>query len=321
MKIYFDSVNWNSTSGPNSAVKRIAIQLARMGHTIADVDDYDISLVTIEPTQKLNLDKPFVHRLDGIWSKPQEFATRNVNIRACYNNADGVVFQSQFDKKMITKWFGEPRHNNAEVILNGIELKHVDVNIPTLFEMREKYDKIFVSSANWHPQKRLKDNTRLFKHLQKTQFPNSCFIVMGANPDHVIADNSVFYTGSQDENTCLQVFAAADWMIHLARTDHCPNVCVQSLSQETPVVCVSSGGTREIVRQNGVIIEDAKFDYELEDYDAPPQVPDIESVQLPDNKSIKIDSSYLNIEECAASYVRLFEIVLDTWSNNRKQLR
>ena len=311
MKIYFDNVDFSSASGPNSAVCRIAKQLACMGHTIADHDDYDIALVVIEPTYRLNLRKPFVQRLDGIWSKPQEFHLKNNNIRSTYDSASGIVFQSEFDKKMITKWFGEPRCVNHDVILNGIDNSHVVVSIPQLFEMRNKFDKIFVCSASWHPQKRLRDNVEFFKHVRQTQHPNSCLVVLGQNPDHIIADRGIFYTGQQSEDTCLQVFATADWMIHLARADHCPNVCIQSISQNTPVICVDVGGTVEIVKNNGVILIDSEFEFELEDYDDPPRLI-FDNTLLPDNRSIDIDCSHLDIRQCALSYESLFERVLNS---------
>ena len=82
MKIYFDGVNWNSLSGPNSFAHRLATELSAMGHTIADVSDYDVALVFIEETGKLNPVKPKVQRLDGIWFKPSEFATKNERIKS-----------------------------------------------------------------------------------------------------------------------------------------------------------------------------------------------------------------------------------------------
>lgn len=318
MKIYFDSVNWNSTSGPNSAVRRIAVQLAYMGHTIADASDYDIALVTIQPTNLLDKSKPYVQRLDGIWSKPQEFATKNSEIRDCYAVADGVVFQSQFDMQMVSKWFGKPNTKNHRVILNGIDIKRTDVNIKTLYDLRQTHETIFVCSSNWHPQKRLHDNIELYKHLRRSCHTNSCLIVMGSNPDKYVADKTIYYTGSQSEDVCLQVFATADWMIHLARTDHCPNVCVQALSQETPIICVDSGGTKEIVLDNGIVLKDVPYNLELEDYDNPPRVPDLDNVKLPDSKSIKIHNDHVNIVDCANSYKELFENVLDTWQQDRK---
>ncbi len=304
MKIYFDGVHWNSSTGPNTFANRLARQLSLSGHTIADANDYDVSLVFIEKTQNLNLNKPFVQRLDGIWSKPNEFNTLNVNIKDTYHKANHVIWQSDFDKQMTLKWFGEPK--NGSVIHNGIELLNkIQTNNETLLELKQRYEKIFVCSANWHPQKRLKDNVKLFKHLRTTKHPYSCLIVLGNNPDYEVADKNIYYSGSLPHQMCLEIYSVADWMIHLAWTDHCPNVVCEALSQQCPVICAESGGTKELVQNNGIVLtENVKYNFELNDYDNPPRV---DVTQLKTIPEINFDASYLNIKLTAKKYEEVFE--------------
>lgn len=320
MRVYFDGTDFSSTSGPNSFVRRLAKQLSMMGVDIADHDDYDIALVTIEATPRLDRRKPFVLRLDGIWFRPDEFATRNVGIRSSYDHADSVVFQSDFDSRMVTKWFGPCKRPN--VITNGIELERVSKFGDAVLKLRDTYKWIYVCSSSWHPQKRLSENVKLYRHLRASISDPSCLIIMGGGQvsmDRNCMRDDIFYTGPQDQDTCLQVFAASDVMLHLAWLDHCPNVVLESLSQETPVVCTSSGGTSEILggrKENGWIIPDAPYSYELMDYDRPPQVPDFDVQGLLDsviehrNKGVKPDIGHLDISLCAERYLRVFEEVL-----------
>ena len=71
-------------------------------------------------------------------------------------------------------------------------------------------------------------------------------------------------------------------MIHLAWLDHCPNVVVEALSQKTPVICTNSGGTHELVRGSGIIIpESTPYNFELCDYDNPPDI-EVSSFDLKD---------------------------------------
>ena len=99
MRIYFDGVDFGSRTGPNSFALRLARQLSLMGHTVADPDDYDVALVFVEATPRLNLRRPYVHRLDGFWMKPSEFESgRNAGIKATYDRASAVVWQSEFDR-------------------------------------------------------------------------------------------------------------------------------------------------------------------------------------------------------------------------------
>jgi glycosyltransferase involved in cell wall biosynthesis len=303
MKIYFDNVNWEAEhTGPSSFAKRLAIQLGNMGHQLADPDDYDIALVFIEPTDKLNLKKPFVQRLDGIWFKPEQMNNgMNSKIEYAFDKASSVIWQSEFDREMTQKYFGK---REGVVIPNGIEIKRAAVKSEQLIDMRGTFDKIFVSSANWHPQKRLHDNIEFFRQVRQTQFPNSCLIVLGNNPDYHVADKGIFYAGSIRHDLCAEVYAVADWMIHLAWLDHCPNSVIEAISQGCPVVCSSEGGTKELVsltrRDNGItLLDKERYDFSLVDYDNPPRMPLNDIPLLP---AMRAQPYSVDIVKCAKKY-------------------
>ena len=75
MKIYFDNVNFSSSTGPNTFAHRLANELVKNPEIeIVNRDDlYDIFLCFIEPTQQPRKGSVFCQRLDGIWFKPEEF--------------------------------------------------------------------------------------------------------------------------------------------------------------------------------------------------------------------------------------------------------
>ena len=54
----------------------------------------------------------------------------------------------------------------------------------------------------------------------------------------------------------------ADAMIHLAWLDWCPNTVVEGLSCGAPVLCSHNGGTKELVKDNGVVVQ-LEEDYEI----------------------------------------------------------
>lgn len=304
MKVFFDGVDFGSRSGPNTFAHRLAVQLSLMGHTIADPDDYDVHLAFIEPTRQTLPSKPLVQRLDGIWFKPGEFATKNVGIKRCYDAASAVVWQSKFDRCMTTRWWGHPR--SGKIIRNGVLKRSVAVD-PALQQLTNKYDKVFACGANWHAQKRLKANVDLYMHLRDKHYLSSCLIILGAHPDVRVADPHVFYADSVPEDVYLQVYSIADWMLHLAWLDHCPNVVIEAMSQGTPVICSEDGGTRELVELCGGIIikERSRYSYELADYDNPPNI-DVTQVGLLPDLHIDI-SGKLDIETVASEYDKLFK--------------
>jgi glycosyltransferase involved in cell wall biosynthesis len=285
VKIHLDNVNLNSNSGPNSFAKRLSKGLIESGHEVELYDgrSSDISVVFIEPSGR-PLAKKVVQRLDGIWFSPEEFETKNSNIKNLYQNSDGVIWQSEFDKEMITKWWGN--HQNGAIIRNGIDLNPVKkFTIPALEQIRNQYEMVFVCSANWHPQKRLLENINLYKHLRKF-YKSAALIVMGSNPVQV-ADNHIFYTGPQPHEVCLEVFSCSNWMIHLAWLDHCPNTVVEALSQGTPIICSEQGGTKELVKEFGVILKESKsYNYELTNYDNPPPMNYANLKRLPEKNEL-----------------------------------
>ncbi len=310
MKVHVDNVSRPGT-GPGTFAHRLIDRLRSTGHQVVfSAEDAPVSLVFIEPSGA-TLAPRIIQRLDGIWFKPDEFVSRNRSMRSLYDAADAVVFQSDFDRKMIDILWGQRQRLVDVVIGNGISIDPVkEITIPALAKMRSQYDKIYVCSSNWHAQKRLRDNVRLFQHLRSTE-RNSCLIVMGDHPDVLVADPHVFYTGPVGPDVYMQVFAAADWMLHLAWADHCPNVVVEALSQGTPVVCSEVGGTKELIGHGAygkVLREREPYDFGLFDYDKPPEV-DVEQVTfLPTRHELDyLGIPSIDIADIASQYVRLFE--------------
>lgn len=283
-----------------------------MGVTIVGHEDYDVALVTIESSPLLNPSKPYVQRLDGLWFSPRDFqCNRNLGIQRTYVKAAAVVFQSQFDRQFAESWFGE--HKEPNVICNGIELKHVDHVADAVMGIRQRYQNVFVCSSSWHGQKRLSTNIELYKRIKEHR-PSSCLIIMGGGDvtmDKESVKYDIFYTGPQPQDLCLQVFAASDYMIHLAWLDHCPNVVLEALSQDTPVICSSSGGTAEILGvegKNGIVIKDADFDFKPNEYDSPPPIVLPEGIDWLTKP--EIDASHLDIGLCAQRYLDVFQEIL-----------
>ena len=279
--------------------------LIESGHEVElhDGTNSDISLVFIEPSGR-PLAKRVIQRLDGIWFSPSEFESKNLSIKKLYRQADGVIWQSEFDKEMTTKWWGSPKE--GKVIRNGINAHPIkQFKIPALEQIRQSYEMLFVCSANWHPQKRLESNIELFKHLQNF-YSSAALLVMGSNPK-MISDPNIFYAGSQPHEVCLEVFSAANWMIHLAWLDHCPNTVVESISQGTPVICSEQGGTKELVKDYGLVLREInEYNYELTNYDLPPRI-DVtqikEKLPLPKNLGNSYD---VTMNNCLSKYLEFF---------------
>ena len=119
----------------------------------------------------------------------------------------------------------------------------------------------------------------------------------------------IIYSGEITHEQCLEIYRHCDWMIHLAWLDHCPNVVVEALSQNCPIICSSSGGTKEIVGSNGFIVPELKkYNFELLDYDNPFEI-DIPKLNL--SKEILVDNSHICINKISSLYHNEFKKVLN----------
>lgn len=298
MKIHFSNVNFSSSSGPNTFAHRIASAFSDNGHEIVGPSNYDIFLCFIEPATVPNPLKKFLLRLDGIWFKPEEFKTHNSKIKWAYDNCDHVIWQSQFDKNMTQKWWGE---TPGSVIHNGIALNKIKSWDKKVLSIKNSFDRIFVCSASWHRQKRLKENIEFFLNHRNE---NDVLLILGNNPDVVVDNKYIVYLGHQTHDMCLQIYSIADWFLHLAWLDHCPNVVIEALSQGCPVICTDSGGTKEIVKNNGIVIkENNLYNYELTNYDRPYDLR-IDGVDL--SRNILINNEYIDIKNVVRKYEELF---------------
>lgn len=303
MIIAFDNVNFNSNSGPNTFGQRLAKQFKKMGHKVVFPNQYhDVMLSFICQTNYPAPGAKKVLRLDGIEFKPENFEANNRFIKSAYYSFDHVIIQSEFDKKMIEKHFGT--RSDCTVIHNGIELGDIKEKTP-----HKPDDEVwFICAASWHPQKRLKENIKLFQQIKdqlKERGKIGKLIVLGRNADLSGCDTSdVVCPGQISHKDCLDMYAQCDYMIHLAWLDHCPNVVVEAISQGCPVICTNSGGTHEIVKDNGIIIPETKeYDFRLLDYDLPYEI-DLSDFVLPEQRP-EVDASYLDIKLVAEKYLEV----------------
>jgi glycosyltransferase involved in cell wall biosynthesis len=299
------NIDYSEGTGPSTFATRLGSALENRGHSLVDPGDKpDVDLVFIQPSRPYAPGAAVIQRLDGIWFKPEEINVRNAEIRRCYHEAKAVIWQSEFDKQMALRWLGVPQF--GRVIHNGVSLEPVkELTIEPLIRMRNTYEKIFVCSSNWHAQKRLKSNIELYMHARELFYKNSCLIVLGSSPDHFIADPHIFYAGWQRPEVTREIYAASNWMLHLAWLDHCPNVVCEALAQATRVIHASSGGTRELVIDDGTMLHETdEYNFQPADYDNPPVI-NVKQVVEPFIESAFVPRTELSIEHVAEQYERL----------------
>ena len=261
MKIYFDNVNTDSSSGPNGFAKKLINSIGdshkiytSISQLVENSEIPDIQLAFITCTNKL---APVVQRLDGIYfNSEQDFELLNREIEKTYNTSESVIFQSEFNKCLTESFFGIK--DSSTIIRNGTDLNLISSIKPIENEKLETFENVWLCASSWRPHKRLSENIRYF--LEKSS-KNDCLIVAGENPDSVVPNSRIFYAGHVNWHTLLSLMKKSKYFLHLAWLDHCPNVVVDARAAGCHIVCSSAGGTKEICGTNSTIVVEDDWDF------------------------------------------------------------
>ena len=292
MKIALENVDLNSSSGPNSFGQKLVAHLKDTVSTsgthaqFTNISDADIALCFIESTTQINI--PRVLRLDGIYfNSAMNYDQLNFNIKHTYDRSQGIIFQSEFNKKLITKYFGE--HNNSVVIHNGADVETIS-KIPAY---EHNYNNLWICASQWRPHKRLDKNIRYFLEHKEV---GDHLIVAGNTPSQ-IEDPRITYVGQLNQNQLYSLYKSAKYFLHLAWLDHCPNVVVDARACGCHIICTNAGGTVEIAGPNSTIIDEDEWDFKPVALYEPPNLDfskKIDNVYNVDYNMNIVASKYLN---------------------------
>lgn len=256
----------------------------------------------------------------GVIFLPEKGAKRVVRIDGCYYNkfylsssvnkavarsiskADGVIFQSEFSKNLCEKLLGCSARNHC-IIYNGIDQNWVDSIVPDT----QIAENTFVAVASWRNSKRPKS---IIKSFIDANISNSHLVMIG-KLDKKIKHPNITYTGNLSSESVIAKIKSCRALIHLCKIESCPNTVIEALSCKIPVVCNNIGGTPEIVKSDGIIVncdEDFKFKYinekNVDNISSDVVVPALVNVL---NRKWEINRTDLNIDFCAKSYYNFFK--------------
>ena len=257
MKIFAHNFNPSSNSGPNKFTRQLFKQMS---------NDYDVSYTNNQQEadvefcliqQVAHKVKPMVLRLDGIWfNSEQNYKEQNRIIEFSYKNANAVVFQSEFNKKLTEKWFGE--HKNSHVVHNAADLKQIERANASFWDITfGKQTEVWSCASAWRPHKRLNENIKYFLEFAP---PGAMLAVAGKGADserlNYRFNERIVFLGELDYMSLLSLYKRSSTFIHLAYLDHCPNVVVDAQAAGCSIICSSTGGTSEIVEKGTIVVED-----------------------------------------------------------------
>ena len=298
MKVFTHNFNPQSNSGPNKFTRTLFSHLINhKGVTINNQEEADVEFCIIQ--QQAHKVKPMVLRLDGIYfNSEQDFKQQNAPIKFAYDNADAVVFQSNFNKKLTEHWFGH--HKNGHVIHNAADESFI--NLPELKqgvvpkygnEMFWPWDhdkEVWSCAASWRPHKRLIQNILYFLDHAPA---NAVFAIAGGlhmdeAKEYLSMSSRIYVLGELVYPQLISLYHRSSTFIHLAYLDHCPNVVIDAQAAGCRIICSSTGGTHEVV-DNGVMILEDEWDFSPIPLYNPPKIDFTNSIDITKdtNRTIK----------------------------------
>jgi glycosyltransferase involved in cell wall biosynthesis len=274
--------------------------------------------------------KPYIVRIDGIYFDNMEIAgnneEKNKPIFEAIKKANGIIFQSEFDKKLIKSFYGDINKQNT-IINNGVEKNLKNVSYREELNFPDK--KIVLCSSNWRKHKRLDAIVEVIKKINNIENKYH-LIVVGDNSDAFVekSDNNITLVGHIEPENLYKYYKSSDLYIHIPWIDHCPNTLVEAIGNGVPVVTSNQGGARELVEKtNAGIISQCDDDIAIGEYIDlynPPK-PDVETIA---DDILKIFGNYLhyknnincepvNIDNVARQYINFIEKVFLEYKGNK----
>ena len=191
----------------------------------------------------------WVHRVDGVYFDLGKSGRTGMNnkIKNVIKRCDAVVYQSKFSRK-ISRGVLRISKKRSTIIYNGCD--------PSIYSgvTHDKfgYDKMLIACAKWHPLKRPRSIIRGFI---KASLNDTVLVMIGRiEKKDCVRHPNVRYVGQLKPSNVRDYYACCDGVVHISRLDACPNAVVEALCAGKPVLGNNVGGTPELIKGDGVIL-------------------------------------------------------------------
>lgn len=313
MTIYIPSKSDPST-GKGFFCSRLFKSLQKLGYSVTNNPKapHNVSLHLVK--FKDGKGKKII-RLDGCYhNTAMSYGSRNKSISQYVHKADGIIYQSQFSKRLCDKYLGKFK-GPTSIVPNGGDPAFYDNVEP----MDLPYKNCFLTASRWRPHKRLED---IIESFLLADIPDSCLYIAGnlkksklskANQDKYFALDNIVPLGKIDQTTLARYLKSSRGFVHLCWFDNCPNAVVEALCAGVPVISNNVGGTPEIVEVGGGFVCKIDAPYNLKPVllYSPPSIDRniIADAMKKCLAPVVISNAHVDIDNVAKQYVDFFERV------------
>ena len=241
----------------NKLIKKLNLIGYSLTHDPNEYADMELGFISFKSEKA----KKKILRLDGVYYQKHQIS---MNKEIAYNikKADGVICQSSFSKQMIEKMICK-LSSRTEIIYNG-----TDISVASNAIANKRFSNLqFVMCADWRNTKRpISSVNGFYKWVKDNNRHDARLVIIGDFSKYInTIDKDIkkylVCLGDIKNNDIYSVFKSSDFMIHLCFIDSCPNAVVEGLACDLRVLCTNLGGTMELVRESGVVINCDKFNF------------------------------------------------------------
>ncbi len=300
--------------GPAIFRSRIISALNKLDNikVVTDIrNKFDIELAFIRKV--FNHNRPYILRVDGCYYEKKREKS-NIPLEQAILKAEYIIFQSYFSLKLCKHILGINSKVKMEgidysVIYNGIDLDYINKIKPS----EGIKPGSFISCAGWRPNKR---PFSTIKGFLKADTGRHLYLVGGAGfvgnkIGKKYNSKYIHILGEKTNKDTISIMKACDYQMHLCHIDSCPNSVVEGLSCGCNVLCTNLGGTPELVKDNGVILDVDKFwkkkYLNVDDLDNLPSSVVADGVREIIKSKREVDSSFFDINKVAVKYKEIIE--------------
>jgi len=211
-------------------------------------------------------------RMNGIYIdqkiKDDKGGILNKKLSKIYHSTDFHIFQSIFSKNLYEEFFGYSG-SKKEIIHNGVP----DEFSPIGDSFNFGFEKVLITSARWAAHKRLDSIIKGFEYFKHNSNIDLGLVILGDTSNFEIPNRKdILNLGKFSPHELPYYLRGADAFISLSWLDNCPNSVVEALACGLPVLTSHNGGTKEIVRDNGIVMEfESDYQYDFVNLYNPPQ--------------------------------------------------
>ena len=210
-------------------------------------------------------------RMDGIYidnnKKKNNGGVLNNKLSKIYHSTDLHIFQSRFSQNLYEEFFGYC-DSKKQIIHNGVPKQFN----PLGDSYNYGFEKVLITSARWVAHKRLDSIIEGFKYFKENSNIDLGLVILGDISNFEISiTKDIICLGKVKPEDLPYYLRGANAFISLSWLDNCPNSVVEALACGLPVLTSHNGGTKELVGDNGIIMEfESDYQYDFVNLYNPP---------------------------------------------------